>query len=300
MADEGAIPLADDPPPPAPPWPDVVPDGPTCRRCGYELRGLPMRGQCPECALPVARSLRGNLLEYSDPAYVGRLATGAMVVEIAIVALCLVPIVGLLVLFIDESGAAPGRTVAGVFRPVGAAVSIAAAMAALVGMFVLTSRDPGLVGADESDRARRVTRWATVVCAVGWACASVISTLPTLAAVAPARFVVLLWLGSTGASIALWVQVIASLLYLRDLAARIPHERLRAEITETRTLAVATPVCLLATFGLALLSMGCLILAMGLVSLVLLLMLVVRYVSVIDSVRRRLRSIERAHATRSG
>lgn len=300
MADEGAIPLADDPPPPAPPWPDVVPDGPTCRRCGYALRGLPMHGQCPECALPVVHSLRGNLLEYSDPAYVGRLATGAMLVEVAIVVLCVVPIVGLLVLVIDQSGTAPVRTLAKVVRPVGAAVSIAAAVAALVGMFVLTSRDPGLIGADESDQSRLVTRWATVVCAVGWACASVISTLPTLAAVAPAKFAVLLWLGGTGASISLWVQVIASLLYLQDLAARIPHKVLGAEIAGTRTLAVAALACLLATFGLVLLSLGCLGVAIGLISVILLLVLVVRYLNVIDTVRFLLRSIERAHATRDG
>ncbi len=35
-----------------------------CRDCGYNLRGLPPEGLCPECATPVMKSLRGDALQH--------------------------------------------------------------------------------------------------------------------------------------------------------------------------------------------------------------------------------------------
>lgn len=293
MADDGIYPLAEDPPPPPPIWPDVVPEGPTCRRCGYELKGLPMKGQCPECGLSVARSLRGNLLEYSDPSYVRRLATGALLVEVAILAFCAVPI-GALVVVTIGTAMSLDSTMVEVLSAVGAVVSIGASIVGLLGLFVLTSRDPAFVGADESDRSRLVTRWATVVCAVGWAGASVISMLPTVASVAPARFAAVLSLSTAAATIALWVQVIASLFYLRHLAMRVPHAGLREEITAVKTLAVTTVVCITATFGFGAMMLGCVGILAGLIALVLLLVLVIRYADIVDRTRRHLGRIARS------
>jgi hypothetical protein len=34
----------------------------TCLGCGYALRALPVNSRCPECALPVINSLRGEYL----------------------------------------------------------------------------------------------------------------------------------------------------------------------------------------------------------------------------------------------
>jgi len=293
MADEGIYPLAEDPPPPAPTWPDIVPDGPTCRRCGYELKGLPMKGQCPECGLPVARSLRGNLLEYSDPTFVRRLAMGALLVEVAILGFCAVPIGAILMVTIGKALSLSG-TIEEVLSAAGAVVSIAAAVVGLLGLFVLTARDPALAGTDESDRSRLITRWATVVCAAGWACASVIAMLPTVASIAPARFAMLLKLSTAAATIALWVQIIASLFYLRHLAVRIPHAGLREEITATKTLAVTALVCIVATVGFGAMLLGCVGMLSGLIALVLLLVLVIRYADVVDRTRRHLGRIARA------
>ncbi len=33
-----------------------------CVHCGYDLRGLPANGRCPECGTAIARSIRGDLL----------------------------------------------------------------------------------------------------------------------------------------------------------------------------------------------------------------------------------------------
>lgn len=49
-----------------------------CLRCGYDLSGLDRGALCPECTLPVARSHAGDVLRYSDEAYLGTLRVGIM------------------------------------------------------------------------------------------------------------------------------------------------------------------------------------------------------------------------------
>jgi len=48
-----------------------------CVCCGYDLTGLPGAGVCPECALPIAKSLaRSSLLRGADPAWLARTHRG--------------------------------------------------------------------------------------------------------------------------------------------------------------------------------------------------------------------------------
>ncbi len=56
-----------------------------CRHCGYNLRTLSPAVQCPECGTSVGRSVHGDYLRYADPAWVRGLATGAMLLLVAIV-----------------------------------------------------------------------------------------------------------------------------------------------------------------------------------------------------------------------
>lgn len=49
-----------------------------CRGCGYNLRGVAVRSTCPECGHVVADSLRTDLLEDSDPRWLGRVAIGCL------------------------------------------------------------------------------------------------------------------------------------------------------------------------------------------------------------------------------
>src|SRR5690242_2831255 len=58
----------------------VVETDALCRRCGYNLRGLPLDGRCPECATPVGLSLRGDLIRFSDPRWSARVVGGLAVV----------------------------------------------------------------------------------------------------------------------------------------------------------------------------------------------------------------------------
>ncbi len=49
-----------------------------CRECGYSLRGLDARGNCPECGCDVRRSLFGLRLDYLSPRYLARLHWGRL------------------------------------------------------------------------------------------------------------------------------------------------------------------------------------------------------------------------------
>ena len=49
----------------------------TCRRCGYNLRGLHRDGRCPECGAPVGLSIKGDLLRFAHPDWVEELARGS-------------------------------------------------------------------------------------------------------------------------------------------------------------------------------------------------------------------------------
>lgn len=53
-----------------------VNDNRSCVHCGYNLRGLPLDGKCPECGKAVRHSLRGDLLKYADPHWLERLRFG--------------------------------------------------------------------------------------------------------------------------------------------------------------------------------------------------------------------------------
>ena len=53
-----------------------------CGRCDYDLRGRPIDGVCPECALPVARSRLGEL---ADATWLERTAWGVRLLEIGVI-----------------------------------------------------------------------------------------------------------------------------------------------------------------------------------------------------------------------
>jgi hypothetical protein len=47
-----------------------------CAVCGYDLHGLPEDGNCPECALPVAKALAGSLFVQADPHWLANARKG--------------------------------------------------------------------------------------------------------------------------------------------------------------------------------------------------------------------------------
>lgn len=49
----------------------------SCIECGYSLRSLPAAGVCSECGSPVPPSLNRDRLLFADPAWLGRVGSGA-------------------------------------------------------------------------------------------------------------------------------------------------------------------------------------------------------------------------------
>ncbi len=78
--------LGADPPPPevAPNAVDeqgrVVVDA-LCLSCGYNIRGLDAFGPCPECGVAIANSVRGSYLRFAGAEVLGRMASGAVLIE---------------------------------------------------------------------------------------------------------------------------------------------------------------------------------------------------------------------------
>jgi len=96
-----------------------------CLRCGYDLASLPLEGVCPECALPVSRSVSGDLLRFADPRWSRRVHRGLRVVFRTVVWLLVATILMIVVLVFDEATATRGTGAAAGVPSAGAGVTIA-------------------------------------------------------------------------------------------------------------------------------------------------------------------------------
>jgi hypothetical protein len=110
-----------------------------CMRCKYNLRGLAHDNHCPECGLSIVRSLRGDRLSFSDPAWVQRLARGTL----WILAACGVLLLGIL-LYIAGGMLALLWPMMHEAMPwqAGGIVILAALLLLAVGMWKITELDP--------------------------------------------------------------------------------------------------------------------------------------------------------------
>jgi hypothetical protein len=124
-----------------------------CRRCGYNLRGLTIPGQCPECQAQLALATIGNDLRFCDPTWVMRLARGMNWLCVAVVIGGGFLLLSALGVIVRRSPPLESRFVA----------SVVVAALALIGVGMITAPDP--VG-DETPQARRA-RWVLRAWVVG-------------------------------------------------------------------------------------------------------------------------------------
>ncbi|MBS0190720.1 MAG: hypothetical protein U0573_02360 [Phycisphaerales bacterium] len=128
-----------------------TPELPTpCAECGYELRGLPSEGMCPECGASIAASLARRSLGLAAPHYVRSLRTGT---DLTLWALALFGVAGLARTYL---GHAQG------FAAVGIGIDCVAAGLLLAGTWMLTPDDPGLHPQDQARPNKRAMRAGAV------------------------------------------------------------------------------------------------------------------------------------------
>lgn len=127
-----------------------------CIRCGYNLQGLPAAGNCPECGTPVERSLRGDLLAFSDAAYLRALLRGVTLIMTGILLVILNSIMGVVLLAVLGPGAA---ILSGV-------IGLAASGISIYGYYLYSSPDPGQLSENRGEQPRRIVRIMLLVTVV--------------------------------------------------------------------------------------------------------------------------------------
>lgn len=128
-----------------------------CRRCGYNLRTLPLVGKCPECGSAVGRSLHGDLLQFSDPEWVEKLAGGMnWIIASVVIAIFTGMIIEAVTMAIGGTGGASFNTIAIPLMQLGLGA------VGLVGYWMFTTPDPGSVEPEKPTSLRRVIRGTVV------------------------------------------------------------------------------------------------------------------------------------------
>ncbi len=131
----------------------------SCRNCGYNLRGLPDHAQCPECDIPIARSIQGDLLQLCEPRWVQRLAAGALWIIFGVLGgIVLSLIAGVVGTVLIIAGVISQQTF--IVALVGITLLIASAQ--VIGFWMLTEPDPGAQD-DKPLTARILARYCLLV-----------------------------------------------------------------------------------------------------------------------------------------
>jgi len=200
-----------------------------CAFCGYNLRGLAADGRCPECGSRIADSLRGNLLEFSDPAWLSRLRFGTSLKLWNIALFILVGFAFTVLVF------------AGVPPIVMAGASTIGAALGLWATFAITTQEPRIAFREDSVSLRILIRVSATLGFLGGLIQQ--GTAPTIVvgqqalslSFAQEALLILGYVLSFGGVLAWW----GELVYYRRFALRIPDDKLARS---TRILLWAIPI----------------------------------------------------------
>lgn len=225
---------------------EVVADDRPCLSCGYNIRGLPALGHCPECGAPVSRSLQRRLLRYSGHEHVRTLHRGALLVEA-----CLGAGVGATLLFIVFASVF-GRWLGWnppVVEFLSSIVWLLIGLLSALGWWWLSTPDPADEFARHDNRSRTLLRWS-LIAYIAIATIAFAASLGGLGQRVSAP--VAQGLGLVAAVIRI-AQHLVSLYYLRSLALRLPSRRIAGAATSLTSfgfvLTVPAGILLVLTVG---------------------------------------------------
>jgi predicted RNA-binding Zn-ribbon protein involved in translation (DUF1610 family) len=125
-----------------------------CLSCGYSLSGLRSDRDCPECGTPIARSLQGNLLRFSSPAYVKSLHTGIVLAEVGTISIVFVLMVHFGLMYAADEGLLR-QSVAEFGAEL---ISLCASAVSFAGWWMFSAPDPSQLGHDTAIGARKLLR----------------------------------------------------------------------------------------------------------------------------------------------
>jgi hypothetical protein len=203
----------------------------TCRRCGYNLRGLGRDQACPECGTGIAWSIRGDLLRFADPPWLRRVARGVLLLEVTLGALFGVTM-------LTWSGSAGAW--AAVPAPIVFLGGPAATAIGLVGAWLATTPERGLFG----EPLAGIRRLARGLCLVLLPAGPGTGVIGWFFGRMPRMWVVLV-------GVVVLACVVAVFAYLRGLARRIPDAGLERRTSRLiRGVAVSGGVLAVASAGL--------------------------------------------------
>jgi len=186
----------------------------SCIQCGYNLRTLHHDGKCPECGTAVERTLQGDYLRYSDPAWANKLALGTRIITwgMLILFLCLVS-VWVLDTILNVVEPSRRRMVDWGVQVLGI-IALLAAAASAIGLWLLTFAEPNRGKRDAEKRLRRFVRGCMIITILG----------PLGAMHSPAKLRISNALEIV-ALIAFFCCAVGTLLHVRRLSIRIPSRQ---------------------------------------------------------------------------
>lgn len=240
----------------------------SCVRCSYNLLGLPLAGKCPECGTPVTDSLKGILLQFASPEYLKTLHSGLSLILNGILLMIVVWVADVL-LGIRGGGGQSARLLA-------SGLGLIPSIMLILGYWRYTQPDPGFVGKELPNAARKVMRVTVLIQAAATATMFVLQLVleatGTSAGGAVSIFALIV-LVVTVAGVGAWVvQFFATMRYTRWMASRVPDVHI---VKRTRTYMWLLPV----------------IAAAGSVVLVGPLIALVMYWNLLDRLRKQVKAI---------
>lgn len=191
-----------------------------CIQCGYNLRAMMPENRCPECGNPVQRSLRSDQLRMANARWLGTIAQGtAWLIGAIFTSIALTVLLFVVTLWMFSRSASPSGPMGSieVLKFVQAGIALISSVLFGIAYWMMTAPEPGVI---QPRISRGIARWTLIP---GY----LISLLASLLEIDPDPIFMMAAGIIDGLSmILLLVGLIASLIYLRHLARRVPDAKL--------------------------------------------------------------------------